>query len=87
MAGSLPLLPHLLIVKGETRKTSATSLTVNKSGKFSSDNLVFIREDEVFILNLHQPFCLNVYHRVSEHVNPSISFGIDPDPSIDSGSH
>ena len=39
MAGSLPLLPHLLIVRGETRKTSATSLTVKRSGRFSSDNL------------------------------------------------
>ncbi len=39
IAGSFPLLPHLLIVRGETRKTSATSLTVNRSGKFSRDIL------------------------------------------------
>lgn len=39
IAGSLPLLPQRLIVSGETRNTSATSLTVRRSGKFSSDNL------------------------------------------------
>ena len=39
MAGNLPLLPHLLIVKGETLSTSATSFTVNKSGRSSSETL------------------------------------------------
>lgn len=37
MAGSLPLLPHLLIVNGETLKTCATSLTVSRSGRLSID--------------------------------------------------
>ncbi|KKQ92549.1 MAG: ABC-type transport system involved in Fe-S cluster assembly, permease and ATPase component [Candidatus Woesebacteria bacterium GW2011_GWA2_40_7] len=39
IAGSFPRLPHLLIVKGETRRTSATSRTVRRSGRFS--NLTF----------------------------------------------
>lgn len=37
IAGSLPFLPQRLIVSGETRKTSATSRTVKRSGKLSSD--------------------------------------------------
>jgi len=36
MAGSLPLLPQRLIVRGETLKISATSRTVSKSGRSSS---------------------------------------------------
>ncbi len=39
IAGSLPLLPQRLMVSEETRRISATSFTVNKSGRFSSDNL------------------------------------------------
>lgn len=39
IAGNLPRLPHLLIVKGETLKMLATSLTVSKSGRFSNDIL------------------------------------------------
>jgi hypothetical protein len=35
IAGSLPLLPHLFIVRGDTRRILATSLTVNKSGQSS----------------------------------------------------
>lgn len=35
MAGSLPRLPQRLMVRGETRSKSATSRTVNKSGKLS----------------------------------------------------
>ncbi len=34
MAGSLPRLPQRLIVRGETLKSSATSETVRRSGKF-----------------------------------------------------
>lgn len=37
MAGSFPFFPQRLIVKGETRRSLATSLTVNRSGKSSSD--------------------------------------------------
>jgi len=41
MAGSLPRFPQRFIVRGETLKTSATSLTVSKSGKLSKDSLFF----------------------------------------------
>lgn len=34
MAGSLPRLPQRLIVRGETLKSSATSETVRRSGRF-----------------------------------------------------
>ncbi len=37
IAGNLPLLPHLLIVRGETRRIWATSRTVSRSGKLSID--------------------------------------------------
>ncbi len=37
MAGSLPLFPQRLMVKGETLKTVATSRTVNKSGRLPSE--------------------------------------------------
>mgnify|MGYP006303348491 CR=1 FL=1 len=33
MAGSLPRFPHLFMVKGETRNSWATSLTVRRSGR------------------------------------------------------
>ena len=36
IAGSFPRFPHLLMVKGETRKSSETSRTVSKSGRSSS---------------------------------------------------
>ncbi len=36
MAGSLPRLPQRLMVKGETLKSSATSRTVNRSGRVSN---------------------------------------------------
>jgi len=39
MAGSFPFLPQRLIVKGETRRRSATSLIVKRSGKSESDTL------------------------------------------------
>lgn len=41
MAGSLPRLPQRLMVSGETRKSSATSRTVKRSGRFSSDSCFF----------------------------------------------
>lgn len=34
MAGSLPRLPQRLRVRGETRRISATSRTVSRSGRF-----------------------------------------------------
>ena len=37
IAGSLPFLPQRLIVRGETRRRSATSLIVIRSGKSESD--------------------------------------------------
>ena len=37
MAGSLFFLPQRLMVSGETRKSSATSLMVSRSGKSESD--------------------------------------------------
>lgn len=37
MAGSFPLFPQRLIVSGETRKTLATSRTVNRSGMLSRE--------------------------------------------------
>ena len=37
IAGSLPLLPHLLMVNGETRSTCATSRTVSRSGRLLID--------------------------------------------------
>lgn len=36
IAGSLPRLPQRLMVKGETLKSSAASLTVRRSGRLSS---------------------------------------------------
>ena len=38
IAGNFPLLPHLLIVSGETLRISATSRTVSRSGKELSDS-------------------------------------------------
>jgi len=38
IAGSLPLLPHRFIVRGETRKTFGTSFTVRRSGRLLSDS-------------------------------------------------
>ena len=40
IAGSFPRLPHLLIVRGETLKTWATSFTVSKSGSSSKLSLL-----------------------------------------------
>lgn len=37
MAGSFPRLPQRLRVRGETRRTSATSRTVRRSGRFSRE--------------------------------------------------
>ena len=44
MAGSLPRLPQRLMVKGETRRISATSLTVSRSGRLlrSRGNAAFL---------------------------------------------
>lgn len=42
MAGSLPLLPHRLMVRGETRRSSATSRTVNRSGRFLISSFLFV---------------------------------------------
>lgn len=42
MAGSLPRLPQRLRVRGETRRSSATSRTVNKSGRFFKSTWLFI---------------------------------------------
>lgn len=39
IAGSLPFLPHRLMVSGDTRKMSATSRIVSRSGKSDSDTL------------------------------------------------
>ena len=39
IAGSLPRFPQRLMVKGETLKISATSETVNKSGRLSKESL------------------------------------------------
>jgi len=41
IAGNLPFLPHLLMVRGETRRMSATSRIVKRSGKSSSDTFGF----------------------------------------------
>lgn|SRR3989344_203840 len=41
IAGSFPLLPQRLIVSGETRRISATSRIVKRSGKSSSDIFLF----------------------------------------------
>jgi len=41
MAGSLPLLPQRLMVKGETLKRSAASPTVKRSGRLSSFKFFF----------------------------------------------
>lgn len=41
IAGSLPFLPQRLIVSGETRRMSATSRIVKRSGKSSSDTFGF----------------------------------------------
>ena len=49
IAGSLPRLPQRLMVKGETRKRSATSRTVKRSGKFSMDNLFLLELAVTFI--------------------------------------
>lgn len=38
IAGSLPFLPHLLMVRGDTRKIVATSRMVSRSGRLSSDS-------------------------------------------------
>ena len=40
IAGSLPRLPHRLIVRGETRSIFATSLTVSKSGQSAPSDIV-----------------------------------------------
>ncbi len=48
IAGSFPLLPHLLMVKGETLKSSATSRTVRRSG--SSSSLTFFLSTSSAIL-------------------------------------
>ena len=39
IAGSLPFLPHRLIVSEETRRREATSRIVKRSGKSASDTL------------------------------------------------
>jgi len=46
MAGSLPRLPQRLIVSGDTRKSSATSRTVSRSGKFLMSKTFFDLEVE-----------------------------------------
>lgn len=42
IAGSLPRLPQRLMVSGETRRSCATSRTVKRSGKLSSDSCFFV---------------------------------------------
>lgn len=42
IAGSFPFLPQRLIVKGETRRSSATSRMVKRSGKSPSDGLTML---------------------------------------------
>lgn len=53
IAGSLPFLPHRLMVRGETRSKSATSRIVIKSGRSSSDTfeLLLPVNDMVVIIN------------------------------------
>ena len=41
MGTSFPLFPHLFMVRGLTRRSSATSLTVSKSGRLVSFNFLF----------------------------------------------
>lgn len=41
IAGSLPRLPQRLMVRGETRRISATSRTVSKSGRLLRSSLGF----------------------------------------------
>lgn len=74
MAGSLPLLPHLLIVSGETRRSSATSRTVRRSGK--SSILRFLLVDFVAIFDCFRLFeillCVNTVspkHNISKGNN------------------
>lgn len=62
IAGSFPLFPQRLIVNGETLRTSATSLTVRRSGKVSNDILLVI-------LSLQLPIYSSIYHSDSESVN------------------
>lgn len=45
MAGSFPRLPQRLIVSGETRRISATSRIVKRSGKSVSDTLLLLLFD------------------------------------------
>lgn len=53
MAGSLPSLPQRLMVKGETLKRSAVSLTVNKSGRLSSFRSFFCLVGGVVFLSMY----------------------------------
>jgi len=46
IAGNFPRFPHLLIVRGETRSMSATSLTVRRSG--SSSSFIFFFGSAIF---------------------------------------
>ncbi len=48
MAGSLPRLPQRLMVRGETRRSSATSLTVSKSGRLLRSKSPPFFLDELF---------------------------------------
>ena len=52
IAGSFPFLPQRLMVRGETRRSSATSLIVMRSGKSVSDieGLVVVLSDIVCIV-------------------------------------
>lgn len=45
IAGSFPRLPQRLMVRGETRKISATSRIVRRSGKSVSDTLLLLLFD------------------------------------------
>ena len=45
MAGSLPRLPQRFMVRGETRRISATSRIVKRSGKSESDILLLLLFD------------------------------------------
>ena len=65
IAGSFPLLPHLLIVSGDTRKILATSRTVRRSGSLSIER---------FLLTARSPFIVAKYvkptYTVTNYSNP-----------------
>lgn len=60
IAGSLPRLPQRLRVRGETRRRSATSLTVSRSGRF-------FRSTELFIIRrAHYRLCVDISNCMGE---------------------